>query len=143
MRGRAFLPLAALSMLAGCLDGAPRRDEVAFAPSPDGAIHAILLETNGGATASFGYEIELHAASASEDETIPAGKLYEAARSDCAYGVNLRWLSPPRLAIEFKDAHSVAVPAHVQVGARTVTMIPRKGIEDEAAPCGGMLASLG
>ena len=53
-----------MSMLAGCSDlfVAPSHGEVAWANSPDGLTHAILSETNGGATTSYGYKIELHPA---------------------------------------------------------------------------------
>jgi hypothetical protein len=41
----------------GC--GLVSRDEVARVISPDGRLEAILIETNGGATTAFGYEIWL------------------------------------------------------------------------------------
>ncbi len=46
--------LAALLALPGCFDlvGPISREEVAWANAPDGLTHAILLQTNGGATTS-------------------------------------------------------------------------------------------
>src|SRR5258705_13961034 len=40
-------------MLASCAS----QDEVSRVPSPDGRVEAVLIETNGGATTSFGYRI--------------------------------------------------------------------------------------
>jgi hypothetical protein len=37
------------------LAGEPSKDEVARNTSPTGKVDAVLLETNGGATTSFGY----------------------------------------------------------------------------------------
>ncbi|MBL8397465.1 MAG: hypothetical protein JNL84_04855 [Candidatus Accumulibacter sp.] len=39
------------------LIGEPSKDEVARVVSPSGNIDAVLFETNGGATTSFGYEV--------------------------------------------------------------------------------------
>jgi len=39
------------------LAGEPSKDEVARDTSPTGKVDALLLETNGGATTSFGYEV--------------------------------------------------------------------------------------
>ncbi len=127
-------------MLSGCLDllGFPERQQVAWANSPDGAVHAILLETNGGATTSYGYEVELHPAQHQNDKPSPAGRLYGATRSSCAYGVNIRWLSSDHLALEFDQADRIKVPPKVDLAGRTITIETRSGISDADAPCGGM-----
>lgn len=132
-------------MLAGCSDlfVAPSHGEVAWANSPDGLTHAILSETNGGATTSYGYKIELHPAPHEGEEPVPAGRLYGATRSECAYGVNLRWLSPTELALEFSEADSLDVPAKVKVGDRGITITARAGVSDTEAPCGGMAVNRG
>jgi hypothetical protein len=137
------LALAATALLAlmGC--SPVSRDQVAWTASPDQRIHAILLETNGGATTSFGYEIELHPASNGGEKPIFAGKLNGAARSECSYGVNLRWLSSDQLAVEFLGADKVALPDKVQLSGKTVRIVARTSVSDENAPCGGMLASKG
>jgi hypothetical protein len=135
--------LTAMLMLAGCFNlfGPPSREEVAWANSPDGLTHAILLETNGGATTSYGYKVELHPAPHQGEEPVPAGGLYGATRSECAYGVNLRWLSPAELALEFSKADNVDVPAEVNVGGRAIAITTRSGVLDPDAPCGGMAVS--
>jgi hypothetical protein len=133
-----FLPL----FLAGCdLLGGRSRDEVAWANSPDGRTHAILLETNGGATTSFGYVVELHPADHQGERPVSAGTLYGAVRSDCAYGVDLRWLGSTTLALRFESAKQVHLPSSVMVGGRRVRVIAQAGHRNVAAPCGGMVAS--
>ena len=135
--------LAPLLMLAGCdMLGEVSRDQVAAVTSPDGRTRAVLFETNGGATTSYGYEIELELASRDGDP-VAAGKLYGAARSQCSWGVNLHWLSPTELAVDFREADRTEIPISVEVGAKSVKVTERSGQSDEAAPCGGMLANLG
>lgn len=133
-----LLPL----FLAGCdLLGGASRDEVAWANSPDGRTHAILLETNGGATSSFGYVVELHPAGHQGERPVHAGNLYGAVRSACAYGVDLHWLGPTTLALRFKSAKQVHLSSSVMVGARRVRVIAQAGRIYHAAPCGGMVAN--
>lgn len=137
--------LATLSvfLLAGCgsLLGGPSREEVAWANAPDGRTHAILVETNGGATTSFGYILELH--SAPHDGTTPvyAGELYGAARSECAYGVDLHWRAPSTLVLGFASAEQVKVPSSVTVNGRKIQIVTQAGRVNDTAPCGGMAAS--
>ena len=55
-RKLSLLPIV-LALLAGC--GLASRDEVARVGSPDGRVEAVLIETNGGATTSFVYEVHV------------------------------------------------------------------------------------
>lgn len=130
-------------LLAGCGNplGGASREEVAWAGSPDGRTYAILSETNGGATASFGYIVELHAAPHDGSVPVNAGELYGAVRSECAYGVDLHWLNPSTLALQFTSAKQVNVPAFVTVDSRRIQIVPQAGRTNNAAPCGGMAAS--
>jgi hypothetical protein len=141
---RPFILLPTVFLLCGCIDltGEPGSDEVASVTSPDGTTRAILFETNGGATTAFGYEIKLRRARAGTDDTVAAGELYGATRSDCSWGVNLRWSSPTELVVEFMEADQTKLPAQVQIGNKSVVVTQRSGVSDEAAPCGGMLANL-
>lgn len=130
-------------LLAGCgsFRGGSSREEVVWANSPDGRTHAILSETNGGATTSFGYIVELHSAPHDGSTPVDAGKLYGAVRSECAYGVDLYWLNPSTLALRFASAKQVNVPAFVTVGGRQIQIVAQVGRTNNAAPCGGMAAS--
>lgn len=131
----------AISLTTSCM--MVSKDEVARVSSPSGAVDAVIVETNGGAMASFGYEVFV----------IPTGKstwmkqnvafLYGAVRNEQAYGVNLRWDSSSDLAIEYLEARQedLLTPA-VSVGGEQVRVTLRSGINDPAAPPGGMLYNL-
>jgi hypothetical protein len=101
---RRWSALLLIVLLAACSD----ETHVASAKSPNGRLKAILTGTNGGATTSFGYEVDL--------ETIPrwgrtvrVASLYGAARSQQAYGVNLVWLDDQTLEIQYLTAKTAEV----------------------------------
>jgi hypothetical protein len=124
------------------LVGEPSKDEVARVVSPSGSIEAVLFETNGGATTSFGYEVYVLERGA-QPSVSPAVSLYGAARNPNAYGVNLKWSSPNSLAIEYQSAKSAKVNMQTQsVGTQTILFALREGVTDNAAPSGGMLYNL-
>lgn len=112
------------------------REEVARLPSPNGRLDAVLIETNGGATTSFGYSVRLEEPGwfGSEHEV---ASLYAALRNDCAYGVSLRWAGPDRLLVEYQDAERANASA-VEIDGRQVAVELKPGVTDPAAPCGGM-----
>ena len=139
---RSAISLAVL-LITGCgeLLGEPAREEVAWANSPDRRIHAILLETNGGATTSYGYVVELHPADHQGETPVNAGSLYGAVRSECAYGVDLHWFNPSTLALRYKSAKQANVPKSVIVDGQRIHLLAQGGRVNAAAPCGGMAAS--
>lgn len=127
------------------LVGEPGRDEVARAESPSGKIEAVLIEINGGATTSFGYEIYVVERGAKASGS-PAVSLYGALRNHHAYGANLVWPSSDLLAVEYLSAYSAKLNTRTQsVGAHAVHVVLREGVTDNAAPpevcfttCGGV-----
>lgn len=124
------------------LVGEPSKDEVARVVSPSGNIDAVLFETNGGATTSFGYEVYIvkHGAQPSGS---PAVSLYGAIRSQHAYGANLVWSSSDSLSVEYLSAKSTKVNTPTQsIGAQEIHTTLREGLTDNAAPSGGMLYNL-
>jgi hypothetical protein len=123
-------------LLAACGGSSIAEDEVTRMRSPDGRLEASLVETNGGATTSFGYRVRLRARP--EGAWTEVGYFYGARRSQCAYGINLRWAGPRRLQMEFLEAQNARIVRSVRVGQEQVTMEARKGMEDQDAPCGGM-----
>jgi hypothetical protein len=135
--------LIPLLFLLGCgeLFGEPSIDEVAWAKSPNGRIYAIVSETNGGATTSYGYLVELHPSDYQGEKPVSAGVLDGAARSECANAVNLRWVDDDTLAIRFYDTKRTDIPEAVTVGDRRIRIIAQSGVNDAAAPCGEMAAS--
>lgn len=138
------ITIASLVLATACvLTGDVGRDEVARATSPDGLIDAVLVETNGGATTAFGYEVHIVPRGAEPSETSQAAFLYAAARGEGAGGANLRWSTPTSLSIEYLSARSVELmkpSAVVDDHAITVELVA--GISDPNAPPGGMLYNL-
>lgn len=121
------------------LAGEPSKDEVARIVSPSGNIEAVLFETNGGATTSFGYEVYVVERGAQPFGS-PAVSLYGAIRNQHSYGVNLKWPSPGSLTVEYLSAKSAKVNMQIQsVGTRDIHFALRDGVTDNAAPSGGML----
>ena len=120
----------------------PSADEVSRLAAPAGDIEAVLIETNGGATTSFGYEIFVVSRGTKPSGT-PAAFLYGAVRSQKAYGVNLRWLSDSNLDVEFESTKSakVGIPL-VSVANRNVHVELKANVTDPNAPPGGMLYNL-
>lgn len=135
------IPAGVLFLLFFAATG-PSADEVARATAPDGTVDAVLLETNGGATTSFGYEIHVvpHGAERSAN---PVATLYGAIRSERAYGANLDWESPSSLAVRYLSAKSANLHhSRATVSGITIQITLRAGETDASAPAGGMLYNL-
>jgi len=129
---------AALCVVACGSGGAVGRDEVARVASPDGALDAVLMESSGGATTSFGYDVEVvpHAGKA---DAAPAATLYGATRNGQAYGANLRWVGARELSVEYLQARwTRQQESTATVGTEKVTVVLHPGVTDNAAPPGGM-----
>ncbi len=116
-------------------------DEVAQALSPDGKLEAIVQETNGGATTSFGYVISIKQSSGGP--SIKAAALYGAARSAEAYGCNISWISNNELHVQYLQAKAVTYHAkQIEADHRIILVMLDSGFEDRSAPPGGMLYNL-
>lgn len=113
------------------------RDEVSRMPSPDGTLDAVLTETNGGATTSFGYDVTISARGQKDGELV--AHLYGATRNADAYGVNLKWADAHTLRIEYFEARKVLdVINNLSVNGQRVKVELVSGVEDPRAPAGGM-----
>jgi hypothetical protein len=133
------LSLALALTLSGCVT----RDEVARIPSPGTGVDAVLVETNGGATTDFSYDVYLtrHGWPSGKGQLV--ANLYGAIRSDSAYGANLRWVGSNALAIEFDSVRNtpwVDSTPHFRGMAFRVRLSP--GTIDSTAPGGGMMYNL-
>jgi hypothetical protein len=127
-----FIFLACL-LLTTCVS----RVEVMRAKSPDIGLVATVVEINAGATTDFAYEINIARNWPLRWDHAVAG-FYGAGRSDCAYGVNIRWINNETLSVTYKDAKSMDVDQAAQMFGRTVRIIAKEAVDDPAAPCGGM-----
>ena len=129
------------ALVAGCLVS---RDEVARVRSPSGDADGVVVETNGGATTSFGYEVYVAPKGRSTFWGMKVASLYGAVRNQRAYGVNLRWTDPKTLAIEFLDARYARIEGTlpINVGGHSISVVLANGINDPRACPGGMLYDL-
>jgi hypothetical protein len=119
-------------------------DEVARVSHPQANVDAVLVETNGGATTSFGYEVfVLPRGKCPERSGNPVAYLYGAGRNEHAYGVNLRWDSSDTLSVEYLDARHINwVNGSVIVNGREIRVVLKSGVNDPSAPGGSMLWNL-
>ena len=142
-RYRGMLLALAVFLSSSCLDFDSSFDEVARVTSPTSKFDAVLAETNGGATTSFGYEVFL----VPKGEKIARGKgvasFYGAVRSEHAYGVNLKWESSHSLVIEYLEARGATLSQQkITINDEVVSVAMRSGVSDPSAPPGGMLYNL-
>lgn len=104
---------------------------------------AILVETNGGATTSFGYYVFVVPSGVKlkeRDDKYIVAKMYGATRNRNAYGANLNWSIKERLRIEYLSAHSAEVlDSSINYAGFDVAVELVAGVEDTAASPGGML----
>lgn len=122
--------------------GEPSKDEVVRVKSPSGKVEAILIETNGGATTSFGYEVYVVECGAKPSSS-PAVSLYGAVRNQNAYGANLVWSSSDSLVVEYLSVKSAKLNTRNQsVQTQAIHFTLREGVFDNSAPSGGMLYNL-
>lgn len=115
--------------------------EVARISSPNGILNAVLTETNGGATTSFGYEVSVGITGSKTLDQVAS--LYGAVRNEQAYGVNLSWANNNVLRVQYLRAKAVLnVSRIINVGGHQVEVELQSGVEDAAAPSGGMYYNL-
>jgi len=129
----------------GCSADPTREDvEVARVTSPNGAIDAVLTEANPGATASFVYRIRLIPRGAAWKNDTAVVQLYGATRNASAFGVDLKWQDARTLVAEYLQARSVSLTesAAEDVSGHKASIILRDGVENPAAPPGGMAAAV-
>lgn len=145
MAVQSIVPLVVLCTIAmsACLNFDLTRDEVNRVTAPGGALDAVVVETNAGAAASFGYEVHVVPTGGPAREDAHVARLYAAVRSDSAYGVNVRWLSADELRIQYLSADDATIrDSLVAVGSRRVRVALDSGITDSLARSGGMLWNL-
>ena len=124
-----------------CGGGGWSWDEVARVRSPNGSRDAVLIERNGGATTSFGYEVFVvpHDAPVRDGAAGAVASLYAAARNAQAYGVNLRWVAADSVVVEYLRAREALVhDAAVNRRPDRLRVVLRAGVENSQAPSGGM-----
>jgi hypothetical protein len=137
--------LIALTIVAtvACFTFDLSREEVSRATAPGGAIDAVVVETNTGASGAFGYEVHVVTTGTPAREDAHVARLYAAVRSDSAYGVNVRWLNTDELRIQYLRADNATVRESLTVVAsRRIRIALDSGVTDLLARRGGMLWNL-
>jgi hypothetical protein len=119
-------------------------DEVARVHNRDANVDAGLVETNGGGTTSFGYEVfVLPAGQKPKRSDHAVVSLYGAGRNEDGYGANLRWTSDDTLVVEYLDAqHADWLNGSLGVNGRVIKIVMKAGVNDPTAPSGGMLYNI-
>src|SRR5439155_25238344 len=126
--------------LTACLSFPTSHDEVSRVSSPAGDLDAVLVETNGGATTSFGYLVYVLPRGANPSKNHEVAWRYAAGRNEHAYGANLRWVSPSEVVIEYQHADEAEVrKPTIRIGGQIVTVLMNSGVSDSTGTSGGML----
>jgi hypothetical protein len=103
----------------------------------------VLVETNGGATTSFGYLVYVVPARESSEQHQGVAYLYGASRSEQAAGVNLKWAGSIDLTLEYLAARQAdLLVANVSVAGQQIRVSLKSGVSGPTAPPGGMLHNL-
>lgn len=141
--GFALLIFLAVKVFMLFLDPISSNVEVARIISPDQNLVAFVIETNGGATTSFGYVVKIQGRHQAPDLSKNVASLYGAVRSSCAYGVDLEWQSNDVLLIKYLEAKNVKFTSDtIIIRDKNINVKLISGITNSSAPCGGMEYSL-
>lgn len=139
-----FLLLIIFALVISC--GDLGFDEVARETSPNEKVDAVLIETNGGATTSFGYRVFIVPKGEKIEKAIEDWKVatfYSAVRNESAFGVNLKWYSENELVIEYLSAKNEQIlKPEIIIENVNISVKLKNGIKDSKAPAGGMLYNL-
>ena len=118
---------AALALLVGCTG----RNEVSRVPSPDGALDAVVLESDSGGTSSSDYSVYVVKRGATLGR-YPVVMSFDAAlRGNSPHAVTLKWSDSSNLAVEYLSARKVTLPSgDIHLEDRHVRITPRPGVSD-------------
>ena len=103
--------------------------------SPDGALDAVLVETNAGAMTAFGYDIYVVKRGAEFSGSSSVMKLYAATANKLTPGATLKWNGPAELEIDFLCAEMMNVfYREINVDGQTVHIVWRAHVSNPPAP---------
>jgi hypothetical protein len=133
-----LLLASALALLISCVS----RNEVSRVPSPNGALDAVLIQSNNAANTAFAYDVYVVKRGATLGRSPAVMVLDGALRGNDAYGVSLRWIDSSDLAVEYLAARKVTLTSgSVHVEDTDIRITPRSGVSDPSALPGGMPAN--
>jgi len=129
--------------ISGCGLPPPSHDIVARITAPDGQIDASVIESNGGETTSFWYDICFAPRGGTRTTKDSAAMLYGAGRNDYAYAINVRWESTNILIVEYQSAIRTKVAeSAISTSGQPIHNQLRPGVADLDAPPGSMLENV-
>ncbi len=102
---------------------------------------ATLHKINRGATTDFLYRVDVRRRGFGwYHPPLSVFGCYGTGRSNCAYGVNLRWLDDRTLDISYLDSRYIEVPAmqRFDMDGKPLAVRVRSGVNDPKAPCGSV-----
>lgn len=113
-----------LAMTAG-----PSQEEIKRIQSPDGLVDAVVVETNGGATTSFGYKVYIVPKGLEFSEKYLVAKTYGSVLSDGEYGVDVFW-EDNMLQVEYATGRTMSdeTRPEVLIDGFTYTIQVKKGV---------------
>ena len=112
---------------------------VARTTSPDGRVVATVTEVDAGATVDFAYDVRVFR-NWPWHWDYSVARLYGAVRSECAYGVDLKWIGSDTLMISYKEAKDADIKKSIDLIGRTIKIVHRPGVDTSSVPCGAMEA---
>ncbi len=130
---QALVGLGAAVLLAACGVGGTAQ-EVQRRTSPDGALDAVIVERNHGATTPFVYEVIVLPQGGSASGGQSAVRLVGATRNDQNWGADVQWLSPTQLHVSYFQARQVREQrSTIQVAGRQVQITLQSGVRSPGA----------
>jgi hypothetical protein len=126
------LPIVAMLLAGGCtVFDTASHVEIARAVSPDGRVDAVVIETNGGATTSYAYDVCIAPHGEHCDRSDSVANLYASRHGNDDYGVDTRWQGNSLLRVEFGSAdYSRLLEPGVRVAGREVRVELQSGVWD-------------
>jgi hypothetical protein len=118
-------------------------DEVSRVTSPNGKFDAIIVESNGGATTSFGYDIYIVKYGRKFKDSKRLLNIYGAVQNDNAYGVSITWQGSSTVILGYLKAKSIQkFSESTVIDGQTIELIVQSGVNNPSSPSGGMLYNL-
>jgi hypothetical protein len=109
-------------------------EEFSRLASPDGALDAVVYETNGGATEPFSYDLYVVAHGSSKWSGQHVAWFDAPGLNNNAYGIHVRWTSDDQLMVQYYSARRVDVSTLTPtVSGHRVSVEIKPGVKDPKA----------
>jgi hypothetical protein len=129
--------LALLTLLTGCKESF----EAARIASEDGALDAVVLESDAGATTGYAYSVCVVPRGKPCSDPAIVARFDEAARSVSSWGVDPVWTSPRHLEVRYLRAKVAELTHASQSSGSAISVTLKGGIDNPKSPRGSMVKS--